>query len=86
MEFGIEKICHANNEKQKKTNNGRNRTASSTKNQNAWRKGKLQVLWNIRSGLYPTIRDERSNKKRVPQKYKKTSRNHALNAKITSKE
>ena len=27
MEFSIEKMYHANNEKQKKTNNGRNRTA-----------------------------------------------------------
>ena len=31
MEFGIEK-SHANNKKQKRTNNGRNRTAKSKKN------------------------------------------------------
>ena len=34
------KMCHANNnEKWEKTNNGRNRTAKSRKNQNALRKG-----------------------------------------------
>ena len=36
MEFGIEKMCHANNEKQKTTNDRRNRTTKSRKkNQNA---------------------------------------------------
>ena len=34
MEFGKEKICNANNEKWKRTSNGRNRTAESKKNRN----------------------------------------------------
>ena len=37
-------MCHAHDEKKKKTNNGRNGTAKSRKNQNALRKGQLQVL------------------------------------------
>ena len=41
MEFGKEKMCHANNEIWKKRNNLKNRTTKSRKNQNAWRKGKL---------------------------------------------
>ena len=45
-------MCHARNENWKKTNNKRNRTTKSRKNQNASRKGKLQVLGNIRSGYH----------------------------------
>ena len=45
----VEKMYHAHNEKWKKTNNGRNKTAKSKKNQNAWRKGNLQVIGNIGS-------------------------------------
>ena len=45
---------HADNEKWKKKNNGMNRTAESVKNQNALRKGKLQVLGNIGSGHHQT--------------------------------
>ena len=37
-------MCHANNEKQKKTTDGMNRTTKSINNLNARRKGKLQVL------------------------------------------
>ena len=44
------KICHGHNEKWNTTNNGRNRRAKLRKNQNAQRKGKLQVLGNIGSG------------------------------------
>ena len=47
-------------------------------NQNAWRKGKLQVLRNIGSGHHQTSRDERKNQKRVPQMNVKTSGNQAL--------
>ena len=39
-------MCNSNNEKWKKKNNGRNRTANSRKYQNALRNGKLQVLGN----------------------------------------
>ena len=52
MEFSIKKMCHANNEKRKTTNNWRNRTAESRKNQNAWTTGNLQILANIGSGLH----------------------------------
>ena len=56
-------MCHANNEKWKKTNNGRNRTTKSGKNQNDQRKGNLQVIGNIGSGHYRTSGDERKIKK-----------------------
>ena len=54
------KICRANNELLKTTNDGRNRTTKSRKNQNAQRKGK--VLWNIGSGYYQISRDKRKLK------------------------
>ena len=40
-------MCYANKEKKKKTNNERNRTTKSKKNQNAWRKGKLLIPGNL---------------------------------------
>ena len=53
------KMCHANNEKQKTTNNGWNRSNKSRKNQNALRKGNLQMLGNIGSGHHQISGDER---------------------------
>ena len=58
MEFGIEKYAILI----MKTNNRRNLTAKSRKNMNAWRKGKLLVQGNIRSGHHQTSRDERKMK------------------------
>ena len=55
------KMWHANNEKRKMTNDGRNRTTKSRKNQNAWRKVILQVLGNIGSEHCQTGGDERTN-------------------------
>ena len=69
---------HVHNEKWKKTNNGRNRTAKSRKNQNTWRKGKLQLLGNIGSEHHQTSEDERKNKKRIAQTSEKISRNQTL--------
>ena len=54
-------MCHVNNEKQKKTNNGRNKTTKPRKSQNAQRKGNLQVFGNIVSGHHQTGEDERKN-------------------------
>ena len=59
--FGI-KMCFAHNEKWEKRNHGRNRVAKTGKNQNAWRKRKLQVLGNIERGYRQTSRDERKKK------------------------
>ena len=44
------------------THDGRNRTTKSRKNQNARRKGNLQVLVNIGSGHHQTSRDEKNKK------------------------
>ena len=52
-------MCHANNVKRKTINDGSERTTKSTKNQNARRKGNLQVLGNIGSRHYLKIRHER---------------------------
>ena len=57
MEFGIEK--YADNENRKKTNNRRNRTAKSGRNQNALRKGNLPVLGNNGSRPHQTSGDKR---------------------------
>ena len=57
------KMCHAYNENWIKRNNRMNRNAKSGKNQNIWKKGKLQVLGNIRNGHHQTSRDERKNRK-----------------------
>ena len=62
VEFGIKKMCHANNELWEKTNDGRNRTTKSRMNQNAWRKGKLQVLENIGNGHHQTSQGEKKKK------------------------
>ena len=51
------KMCHANNEQRKTTNDGRNRTTESGKNQNAQRKGNLQILGNIGSGHHQRVED-----------------------------
>ena len=40
----IQQMFHVNNQKWKTTNDGRNRTIKSRKNQNARRKGNLQIL------------------------------------------
>ena len=47
-----------------KTNDRMNSTTKSRKNQNALRKGKLPVLWNIGSGHYQTRGDERKKFKK----------------------
>ena len=52
---------HANNEKRKTTFDERNRTTKSRKNQNAWRKGNLQILGNTGSGHHQINGDEGKN-------------------------
>ena len=72
-------MCHANNEKWKTTIEGSNRTTKSKKNQNARRKGNLQILENIESKYHQTTRDERKieNKKRTSQENEIMTRNQA---------
>ena len=71
-------MSNADNEKGKRTNNGRNKTGKSRKNQNTRRKGNLLVPGNIESGHHQTSGDERKNIKRVSLTNEKTSRNQAL--------
>ena len=52
-------------------------TTKSGKNQNGQRKGKLQVLSNIRSRHHQTS-GERKNLKRVSQEKEKTTQNQAI--------
>ena len=66
------KMWHAHNKKWEKTNNGRNKTAKSRKNQNAWRKGKLQVYGNIGNGHHQTNGDLKKWEK-ISQTNEKTS-------------
>ena len=56
-------LCHAVNEKWENRNNGKNKSAKSEKHQNAYRKGKLQVLMNSINERHKTNRDERRRKK-----------------------
>ena len=74
MEFGIVKCAMFIMKEE--TNNRRNGIAKSEKNPNAWRKGKLQVLWNIGTG------HERKCEKRVLQTNEKAPRNQALQVKF----
>ena len=57
-------MFHANNEKQKTTNDGRSRTTKSIKNQNAQRKENLEIIGNTGSRHHQTCGDERKNKKK----------------------
>ena len=55
------------------TNDERNKTTKSRKNQNARRKGNLKIFRNTGSGHHQTSGDERRNKKRVTQENEKTT-------------
>ena len=55
------KMCHANNEKQKMSSDGRNRSPKPRKDRNTRRKGNLQLLGNIGCGHRQTKGDERKN-------------------------
>ena len=52
-------MCHANNEKWKMVNHGRNR--NQEKYQNRRRKGNLQIFGNIESERHQANGDERKN-------------------------
>ena len=80
MEFEYRKMRH-DYDKGQKRNSRRNRTAKSGKNQNAWRKEKLQVFGNIRSKHHQTSGNDRKNNKSVPQTDEKTSQNQTLQQK-----
>ena len=63
----------------KKLNNRKNKTTKAKKNQNAKRKGKVQLLDNTGSGHLQTSGIEQKNRKKkkkigkIPQKNKKTT-------------
>ena len=76
-------MCHANNEKRKTTNDRRNGTTKSTKNQNARRKGNLQILENMGSRHHQTSSDEKKIK--VSQENKKKTKNKLLENKLYCK-
>ena len=75
-------MYHAHNEKWENTNNGWNRTTKSVKNQNVWRKGKLQELGITRSEHY---KKAEYFKKRVFQTNEESSRDQALQQKSHQK-
>ena len=52
IEFEIEKIINAYKEKRENSNKSNNRTFKLGKNQNSWRKPKLNVPGNIKSGRH----------------------------------
>ena len=64
-------MCHANNEKRKTILDGRNRFTKSKQNQNAPRKGNLQIPWNTGSGHHQTSGDERKKLKSVSHEMEK---------------
>ena len=47
-------MCYSNYEKWKTTNDGRNRTTKTRKNQNTRRKGNLEISGNIGNGYHQT--------------------------------
>ena len=67
------KMRHASIKKQETTLDRRNRTNKSRKNQNAKRRGNLQILLNIGSWHHQTSGDKKkTHKKRVSQEKQKT--------------
>ena len=64
-------MCHVNNEKRETTRDRQNGTSKSRKNQNAWRKGNLQILENTGSEHHQTSRDDRKILKDYPRRTKK---------------
>ena len=62
IRYWIEKMCHANNEKRKPTNVGRNRTTKLGKNQNARGKENFQLLGNTGNWHNHTCSGERKKK------------------------
>ena len=71
-------MCCALNEKWKKTKRRRNRTAISRKNENSWRKEKLQVLGDTENGHHQINVDER---KKIKKESLKNKRNQFLRQK-----
>ena len=72
---------HASNEKWQVTHDRRSRTTKSSSNQNARRKGNLQILGNIGSWHHRTNRNQRKNLKRVPQKDQRITKDKTLQQK-----
>ena len=60
---------------------GKKETTEGTEQLNTWRKGKLQVLGNVRDGHHQTSEYEEKNKKIIPERNKKTSGNQTLQQK-----
>ena len=71
-------MSHDSNEKREKTQDRRNWTTKSKQNQNARRKGNLQILANIGSWKHQTSVDERKFFLKVSQKKQNTSRNKTM--------
>ena len=59
------KMRHAYNERRKITINAMNKTTKSRKNQNAWRKGNLQLVGKVGTGHHQTSEDERNSFKNI---------------------
>ena len=57
-------MYYINNEKRKKTNNGRNRTAKARKNKKTWRKWHQQIDCKIRRGHSQISGNEQQKKKK----------------------
>ena len=77
IDFTIEK-CAMLRGKSEKYQMTEGKECQNHENQNAWRKGNLQVLGNIGSVNHQTKRHERKNFKRITQEKKKTPRNQTI--------
>ena len=78
-------MWHVNNEKRKTANDGRNRTTKLRKNQNARRKGNLQIHGNIGCGHHQTSGDERKKKQKNIQGEQENYSKPNYKAEISSK-
>ena len=86
IEFGIEKNAMLNNENWELTNDRRCRTTKSSQNQNARKKGKLQIFGHIESGQNLRCGDERKNKKNITSGERENYRKPNYIAGISPKE
>ena len=72
------KMCHANNEKPKKANKGKNRTTNSRKIRTLGEKENYKCLGILGADTIKQAKMKKENLKRVSQESKKTTRNQNI--------
>ena len=69
---------YTNDEEQQTTNDRKDRTIKSRKNQNAWKKGKIQIHKNVEAGAVKQAAMKEKNKKYASGKGENYSKSKSL--------